>query len=175
MPSASFSRLYKVQERFMNRLIVILLSLVLVSYANSSFAADLSKKNKRLSTIFDISKYQNATVVGIELVSASEKNLLMKDKSVQIDFGHKKKKKDLGSFYITNRNYGGKSVINTNLQSAPSAFDRHTFFIPNDMETLHVTVRFIDGNANIRHILLLIKDPNDKKRPYKKLKSKRLK
>lgn len=159
----------------MNRLIVILLSLVLVNYTNPAFAADLSKKNKKLSTTFEISKYQNATVVGLEVVSTSEKNLLMKDKSVQIDFGHKKKKKNLGSFYITNRNYGGKSVINTNLQSAPSAFDRHTFLIPNNMENLHATVRFIDGNVNIRHILLLIKDPNDKKRPYKKLKSKRLK
>lgn len=142
---------------------------------NPLASADLDKKHKRLSTVFNISKHPGARVIGVEIVAQSEKFNIAKDKSVQIDFSRKTKKKDLGSFYLTNTNYGGKTILNTNLQTAPSKFDRHEFLLPNDTDTLHATIRFVDGPMKIRHILLIINDPNIAKRPIRKIRGKGLK
>ena len=154
-----------------NLLIVFFLFIL----AASVDAAEINKKHKRLLTTFDVSKYAEATVIGVEFSVRNEKHNLDKDKSIQIDFGLKKKKKDIGSYYITNRNYGGKKILNTNMQSAPKSFDRQDFRILYGLETLHATIRYVDGDMNISRISLIIRDPKDPKKPIKKLRSARLK
>ncbi|UTW54966.1 hypothetical protein [Kordiimonas sp. SCSIO 12610] len=137
--------------------------------------ADLNKKHKTISTTFDVSKHPEARVMGLEILVRNEKHLLSKDKSVRVDFGLKKKKKDIGSFYITNRNFGGKKILNTNLQTSPDANDRQEFRLLYGMETLHATLRYVDGDTQISRIFIIIHDANDKKRPFKKIRSARLK
>jgi hypothetical protein len=153
----------------------IFIVLFVVAFTVSVNAAEINKKHKKLLTTFDVSKYGEATVIGIELSVRNEKHNLPKDKSIQIDLGLKKKKKDIGTFYITNRNYGGKKVLNTNMQSEPGAFDSKEFRILYGLETIHATLRYVDGDMNLLRVSLIIRDPNDTKKPIKKIRSARFK